>query len=202
MAIIANLACLFHDTTMMPKNHLVTSHKLTSQMTSRNTTLSLSVDDLEPKRLTAEEIAAIMPTLLEDEAKAQKIAFQIARYQTAIALIATACVFIYSLNIQYATAILGGGIISALNSVMLAWRMSRANRPTVTDVQIAGQEHRELRKIYFYAAERFLVVMMLLALALAALKLTPLPLLGGFVIGQLVLILARLFLNKQTMNLR
>jgi hypothetical protein len=50
--------------------------------------------------------------------------------------------------------------------------------------------------MYFYAAERFLVVVVLLGLCMAALKLSPLSLLGGFVMGQAVLLAARLFLIR------
>ncbi len=49
--------------------------------------------------------------------------------------------------------------------------------------------------MYFYAAERFLVVIALLGLSLAALKL-PLAVVGGFAMGQAVLIVARLILSK------
>ena len=55
--------------------------------------------------------------------------------------------------------------------------------------------------MYFYAAERFLVVVVLLGLCLAALKLSPLAVLGGFVMGQAALLAARLFLNRLNQNL-
>ena len=50
--------------------------------------------------------------------------------------------------------------------------------------------------MYFYAAERFLVVVALLGVCMAALKLSPLAVLGGFVMGQAALLAARLFLNR------
>jgi len=56
--------------------------------------------------------------------------------------------------------------------------------------------HQQLRLLYFYAAERFLVVVTLLGLCMAALKLSPLALLAGFVTGQSVLLVARLLLSK------
>lgn len=49
--------------------------------------------------------------------------------------------------------------------------------------------------MYFCAAERFLAVVALLGVSLAVLKLPPLPVLGGFVLGQAVLLSARLLLN-------
>jgi hypothetical protein len=50
--------------------------------------------------------------------------------------------------------------------------------------------------MYYYAAERFLVVLVLLCLCIAVLKLSPLGLLGGFVIGQAVLPAGRLLLSS------
>lgn len=50
--------------------------------------------------------------------------------------------------------------------------------------------------MYFFAAERFLVVIVLLALCMSVLKLMPLALLGGFVTGQAVLLLSRMFLSR------
>jgi len=91
---------------------------------------------------------------------------------------------------QFALAVLSGGGVSVVNGAMLAWRMSRA---ALSSVQNA---HHQLRLMYFYAAERFLVVVMLLGLCMAALKLSPLALLGGFVMGQAVLLAARLFLIR------
>ena len=50
--------------------------------------------------------------------------------------------------------------------------------------------------MYFYAAERFLAVVVLLGLCMAVFKLSPLALLGGFVMVQTALLVARLFLNR------
>ena len=49
--------------------------------------------------------------------------------------------------------------------------------------------------MYFCAAERFLAVVTSLGICLAVLKLSPLAVLGGFVLGQAVLLSARLLLN-------
>ena len=91
---------------------------------------------------------------------------------------------------QLALAVLSGGGVSVVNGALLAWRMSRA---ALTSVQNANHQ---LRLLYFYAAERFLVVVVLLCLCMTVLKLSPQALLGGFVMGQFVLLVARLFLNK------
>jgi hypothetical protein len=72
----------------------------------------------------------------------------------------------------------------------LAWRMDRAA------LHPAHEAHHQLRLMYYYAAERFLVVLVLLCLCIAVLKLSPLGLLGGFVIGQAVLPAGRLLLSS------
>jgi hypothetical protein len=51
--------------------------------------------------------------------------------------------------------------------------------------------------MYFYAAERFFLVVVSLGLAMAILKL-PLAVMGGFVLGQAALLVARLFLRIKT----
>jgi hypothetical protein len=52
--------------------------------------------------------------------------------------------------------------------------------------------------MYFYAAERFLAVVALLAICQAVLKFSPLVVLSGFVLGQAVLLAGRLFLKIKT----
>lgn len=52
----------------------------------------------------------------------------------------------------------------------------------------------QLRLLYFYAAERFLLVAALLGLILAMNE-RPLGVLGGFVLGQATLLFARLLLK-------
>ena len=93
---------------------------------------------------------------------------------------------------QNAIAVLVGGGISILNGALLAWRMSRAARYPIHDA------HQQLRLMYFYAAERFLAVVVLLGLALAVQKDSPLMILGGFVLGQATLMAVRLLLKNKT----
>jgi hypothetical protein len=93
---------------------------------------------------------------------------------------------------QNAIAVLGGGGISILNGALLAWRMTRAAQRPVHDA------HQQLRLMYFYAAERFLAVVVLLGLILVVLKDSPLMVIGGFVLGQATLLAARLLLKIKT----
>jgi hypothetical protein len=52
--------------------------------------------------------------------------------------------------------------------------------------------------MYFYAAERFLAVVVLLGLILVVLKDSPLMVIGGFVLGQATLLAARLLVKNKT----
>lgn len=87
---------------------------------------------------------------------------------------------------QISMAVLIGGGVSVLNSLILVWRMTRSAK--THDAQL------QLRLMFFFAAERFLLVMLLLGLAMVVTK-YPLAVLGGFVSGQAVMILTRLFLQ-------
>lgn len=146
--------------------------------------------------LTPPESVTIIATLCAVEAKEKRLARQVACLQAAVALIASGIVYGLNGTQQGALAVLGGGLVSALNGTLLAWRMSRAALHSAPEAQHSGGAHRQLRLMYFYAAERFLAVIVLLGLCMVALKLPPLAVLGGFVMGQAVLLAARLFLNR------
>lgn len=153
--------------------------------------LSKNVGDEPQQCLTPPENAAIIAALFDVEAaKEKKLARQVLRLQMLATLIVAGIAYVLKGTPQFALAVLSGGGISVVNGALLAWRMSRA---ALTSVQNA---HHQLRLMYFYAAERFLVVAVLLLLCMAALKLSPFALLGGFVMGQAVLLAARLFLIR------
>jgi len=152
--------------------------------------LSKSVGDETPQRLTLPENAAIIAKLLDAEAKEKKLVRQVVKLQMLVTLVVAAITYGIKGTPQFALAVLSGGGVSVINGALLAWRMSRA---AMFSVQNA---HHQLRLMYFYAAERFLVVVVLLGLSMTVLKLSPLALLGGFVMGQAVLLAARLFLIR------
>lgn len=110
--------------------------------------------------------------------------------QVAATLVVASVVYGMGSAPQFAIAVLCGGGVSIANGALLAWRMTRSAPHS------AHEAHHQLKLLYYYAAERFLVVVALLGLCMAALKLPPLALLGGFVIGQMALLAARLFLSK------
>ncbi|MEQ1533809.1 MAG: ATP synthase subunit I [Sideroxydans sp.] len=135
--------------------------------------------------------AAIIAALLKAEAQEKKQAQRITGLQFIFVVVASVCVFSFGATPQYAIAVLSGGGVSVLNGALMAWRMSRANQRSAHDA------HLQLRLLYFYAAERFMAVVVSLILVMAVLKL-PLAVLGGFVLGQTVLLTARLFLRIKT----
>lgn len=146
-------------------------------------------DDLQ-RSLTPEENAAIISKLFDAEAEEKRIARRIVCLQIAVTLAIGGLAYGMNGAPQSAIAVLSGGGISVLNGALLAWRMSGAALHSAQDT------HLQLRFMYFYAAERFLVVVALLGFCLAVLKLLPLAVLGGFVMGQAVLLTARLFMSN------
>ncbi len=135
--------------------------------------------------------AAIIAALLKAEAQEKKLARRVVGLQFVFVAVASVCVFSFGATPQYAIAVLSGGGVSVLNGALMAWRMSRANQRSAHDA------HLQLRLLYFYAAERFMAVVVSLVLVMAMLKM-PLAVLGGFVLGQAVLLTARLFLRIKT----
>lgn len=137
--------------------------------------------------------AAIIPALFKAEAQEKRLARKVLGLQVLVALIATGVVaYGWEGSPQYAIAVFGGGGVSVLNGALLAWRMSRAALYPVQDA------HQQLRLMYYCAVERFLAVVISLGICMTVLKLLPLGVLSGFVLGQSVLLAARLLLKIKT----
>jgi F0F1-type ATP synthase assembly protein I len=150
--------------------------------------------DVQRQCLTPPKNAAIIPAVLAIEAKEKKLAHQVILLQIVITLFAAGIAYSIKDTPQLAIAVLGGGAISVVNSALLAWRMVRAaSHP-------ANEAHHQLRLMYFYATERFLVVVVLLCICIAVLKLPPLALLGGFVLGQAALLTGRFILGSSRLR--
>ena len=149
--------------------------------------------DEERESLTPPLNAAIIASLLNAEVKEKKLAVELIWLQVIVILLATGITAYVSKNSQqFALAVLCGGGVSILNSALIAWRMTRAALYTNHDA------HQQLRLLYFYAIERFLTVILLLGICLTIVKLRSLAVLSGFVLGQTVLLLARLILKIKT----
>jgi len=157
--------------------------------------LSKVVGDAQQQCLTPPENAAIIAALFDVEAKEKKIARQVIVLQIAVTLIGASIAYSMKGTPQFAIAVLSGGGVSVVNGTLLAWRMTRAALHPAREAYHPRDVHQQLRLMYFYAAERFLVVVVLLCLCIAVLKLSPLALLGGFVMGQAVLLVGRFFLS-------
>lgn len=152
--------------------------------------------------MTPPENAAIIPAVLGTELEETKKTRQVVGLQIAVTLTVAGAALIKDGGLQLALAVLCGGSVSVANGVLLAWRLSRSSSCSVNEAHSPDVQHQlrdaqhQLRRLYFYVAERFLVVATLLALCLVLLKDRQLAVLAGFVSGQLVLIVARVFLNK------
>lgn len=136
--------------------------------------------------LTPSKNAAIIPALLDFDEKERKLARKVVWFQIMVALTSAAIVYSVMDTPKFALALLSGGGISVVNGALLAWRMTRSASFSAFETHHSIDVHHQLRLLYFYAAERFLVVVVLLSFCMAALKLTPLALLAGFVTGQSV----------------
>ena len=81
-----------------------------------------------------------------------------------------------------ALSALFGGAMAAINVALLNWRRHQADHGRALT---AGQS---LWALYRSAIERFALVIALFALGMGGLRLAPLPLLTGFIVGQLGLL--------------
>lgn len=90
--------------------------------------------------------------------------------------------FLYAMGWSAAGAAFAGSSIALINTVLQFWHLRRAERLAGAD---AGHN---LRIMVRCALERFLATIGLLALALGGLQLEPLPLIGGFITGQVAVI--------------
>lgn len=144
-------------------------------------------------RLTPAENKAIIRSLFEADTEEKKLAYRIVWFQLLFAVSSSFATYDYSGQLQTAITVLSGGMVSVVNGGMLAWRMNRPDLLKTCDKRDPRTIHRHLRLLYFYAAERFAVVIVLLALCLVKLKLQPLALLGGFIFVQATIMAARLF---------
>ncbi len=137
--------------------------------------------------------AAIIATLCDAEEQEKRLAAKVLGLQALVILASTGIAVIsWKSSPQYAIAVLGGGGVSILNGALLTWRMTRVKLYPDQDA------HQQLRHLYFYAAERFFAVVAFLGICLAVLKLSPIAVLCGFVLGQAVLLIARLILKIKT----
>lgn len=94
-----------------------------------------------------------------------------------------------------AQAVWFGVFIATTNTLLIAWRM-RPSKKTTHELSNKSGKQANLNEFIRSWLERYLMVGVLLALALEGLKLLPFALLSGFILGQLVWILAPLTIKE------
>lgn len=104
------------------------------------------------------------------------------RWQCAMLVLITLVGFFWQ-GMAVATALFYGAVIAIFNTLLMKWHLHRAAYSARAD---AG---KNLSKAYRCVTERWLVSIVLFAIGFAVLALSPLPLLIGFVLTQLMLFL-------------
>ncbi len=103
--------------------------------------------------------------------------------QATVTLVSAVLVFPY-MGEGAVRALSYGGAVALTNTLLLSWRMR-------TGAQQPGRKpQQELFMLYRSSVERFFVVALLVAAGLGWMKLMPLPLLAGFALGQLALVIS------------
>lgn len=138
--------------------------------------------------LTPGKKAVIIPPLENPATQEEKQASQLIAVQFVLVCVVAVVSYGLAAAPEIALAVWIGGAVSILNSLLLAWRMSRARRLAITDA------HQQVRLLFAAAIERFLLVMLALGLLMVTTRM-PLAILGGFVAGQATMIFTRLYLQ-------
>ncbi|MEN6584803.1 MAG: ATP synthase subunit I [Sulfuricella sp.] len=108
---------------------------------------------------------------------------RVAIEQVVVTAVAAALTFSF-IDGHAAKAAWFGGLVAVANTLMLAWRMRVGAQPS------GKSPGQELAGIVLSSLERFFMVALLIAAGLGWLKLMPAPLLLGFVLGQIVLMVS------------
>lgn len=103
--------------------------------------------------------------------------------------VAAAYFLSHSATPQEIIAACEGGGVSVFNSMLIAWRMRRAEKHSLSSAQL------QLWLLYSYVAERFFLVMVVLGVLMAKSH-SPLSVLSGFVVGQAGMFVARLCVDR------
>lgn len=105
----------------------------------------------------------------------------------AVTIVFGASLLYFWLGRNVAVAALFGGAVAVANALLLVWCLrAGAQRP-------AQDARQELAWLVRFSMERFFMVTLLMVAGLGWLKLMPAPLLVGFVLGQLTLVVSTIF---------
>lgn len=128
---------------------------------------------------------------LSEYEKEKKAGSRIVVLQVFTALMATVIAFYYSGSMKVAIASFWGAMTAALNGVSLVYALSKIEK-----IQIY-QPQSLLRDIYRNSMERYVLVVISLSLGMGVFKLPAKAVLLGFVVAQVVPIVARIILKKR-----
>lgn len=103
--------------------------------------------------------------------------------QAVLIAVATALLWVFQ-GSEVGGAALWGSVVALVNIGLLVWRWQRGR----FDYHCDGPRH--LKQFHRSALERFFVVAMLLAMGMFLLKFAPLPVLLGFMVGQVAWLIA------------
>ena len=104
------------------------------------------------------------------------------RWQCVMLVLITLVGFVWQ-DVATAIALFYGAVIALTNTLLMKWHLHRAAYSARADAE------KNLSKAYRCVVERWLTSLVLFAIGFAVLALSPLPLLIGFVLTQLMLFL-------------
>jgi ATP synthase protein I len=110
-------------------------------------------------------------------------AYRVISLQAILVVFVTALLF-FLLGKEAAQAFFFGGAVAVANALFLAWGLRAGVQRPVQDVR------QELTWLVSFSIKRFFMVALLIVAGLGWLKLMPVPLLIGFVLGQLTLVVS------------
>ena len=105
----------------------------------------------------------------------------------AVSVVFVASLIFFLLGKSAAKAAFFGGAVAVANALFLVWCMRTGLRRPVQEAR------QELAWLVRFSMERFFMVALLMVAGLGWLKLMPAPLLVGFVLGQLALVVSTIF---------
>lgn len=117
--------------------------------------------------------------------------FRIVALQVATGLAASVIAYFYSSLWSVASAALWGAMTAVVSGIMLVRGLSRIEK--IQDYR----PHSLLRGMYRNSMERYFLVILSLSVAMGILKLPAAAVLCGFVVGQVVPIVARILMIKR-----
>lgn len=105
----------------------------------------------------------------------------------AVSAVFVASLLFFLLGKEAAKAFFFGGAVAVANALFLVWCMRAGAQRSAQDAR------QELAWLVRFSMERFFMVALLIVAGLGWLKLMPAPLLTGFVLGQLTLVVSTIF---------